>query len=563
MFSVRTFGNAQLLRALNIRNFALVKELDIEFGPGLTVVTGESGAGKSILLNALGLVLGARARRAQMRPGASACEVSAEFDVADRPASLELLQQQDLFAAEDRSTCLVRRTASESRSRAFVNGTPATLALLQALAEPLIDIHGQHEHRQLLSRDAQRRMLDEFGVAPETLAETAESYRERARLTSALDERRAQAKEASERESLLRYQIDELQGIGENLRNVAEMTAAHKRLSRAQELKETVGGAIVELEEDLLGRLSGLAGRLADLDDPHPNARSAQELADAAHTHLDEALGELRRYAQSFEADDSTLAELDQALAAIHEMARKHRVPAADLGEHLQRLTAELDALSAREADLEKLAQALADAEARFRRAAGALSEARRAAAQPFAERITATLGKLGLQGATLSVAFDAAESAAGLESVTFKAATNPRHPARDLAQIASGGELSRMSLAIQVVAAERCRLPCLILDEADVGVGGTTADVLGRVLRDLSKNTQVIAITHAPQIAALGDAHLKVSKTSEHDTVIRAIEGEERTEELARMLGGRTVTDDSRAYARTLLAAGRRGESR
>ena len=543
-----------MLRALNIRNFALVKELDIEFGAGLTVVTGESGAGKSILLDALGLVLGARARRAQMRPGAGACEVSAEFDLADRPGSLELLEQQDLFADGERNTCLVRRTASESRSRAFVNGSPATLAVLQALAEPLIDIHGQHEHRQLLSRDAQRRMLDEFGVEPELLTTVAESYRERTRLTRELAERRTQAEQARERQSLLRYQVDELQGLGDSLHNVAEMTATHKRLSRAQELMATIGNTVAALEDDLLGRLSSLAGRLADVDDTHANLQSAQELAESAHAHLDEALGELRRYAESFPDDDSALAELDQSLAAIHDMARKHRVPAAELGDHLQRLTAELEAQSAGEADVQNLAQALDDAEARFRGAAQTLSEARQAAAGPFAEQVTAILAKLGLKGATLSVAFEPGESEAGLETVAFKAATNPRYPAQDLAQIASGGELSRIALAIQVVAAERCRLPCLILDEADVGIGGTTADVLGRVLRDLSKNTQVIAITHAPQIAALGTTHLKVSKTTEQDTVIRILDDEQRTEELARMLGGRTITDDSRAYARTLL---------
>ena len=546
-----------MLRALNIRNFALVRELDIEFGPGLTVVTGESGAGKSILLDALGLVLGARAKRSQMRPGAAACEVSAEFDVADRPRSLDALERLDLFASGEEATCLVRRVASVGRSRAFVNGAPTTLAVLQSLAAPLIDIHGQSEHRQLLSREAQRRLLDEFGVDAALLAAAAKRYRERAQLSRELDERRKAAAEASERQSLLRYQVDELDGLGDSLLRVEEMTAAHKRLSRAQELMETVGDAMAELDGDLLGRAARLAARLAELDDDHASLRSAAELAETAHTHLEEALGELRRYQQSFPDDDSVLAELDQTLAVVHDMARKHRVAAAELGAHRQRLTAELESLAASEADLEALAEKLRRAESQFRCAAGALSAARRAAAEPFAERVTETLAKLGMAGASLHVAFEAAESADGLETVLFEAVTNPRYGAASLAEIASGGELSRISLAIQVAAAERCRLPCLILDEADVGIGGTTADVLGRLLRDLSRNTQVIAISHAPQIAALGDAHLKVSKTSEQDTVIRALSGEERIEELARMLGGRAVTDDSRAYARTLLAEG------
>ena len=546
-----------MLRALNIRNFALVRELDIEFGPGLTVVTGESGAGKSILLDALGLVLGARAKRSQMRPGATACEVSAEFDVADRPRSLDALERLDLFASGEEATCLVRRVASVGRSRAFVNGAPTTLAVLQSLAAPLIDIHGQSEHRQLLSREAQRRLLDEFGVDAALLVATAKRYRERAQLSRELDERRKAAAEASERQSLLRYQVDELDGLGDSLLRVEEMTAAHKRLSRAQELMETVGDAMTELEGDLLGRASRLAVRLAELDDDHASLRSAAELAETAHTHLEEALGELRRYQQSFPDDDSVLTELDQTLAVVHDMARKHRVAAAELGAHRQRLTAELESLAASEADLETLAEKLRHAESRFRCVAEALSAARRAAAEPFAERVTETMAKLGMAGAALHVAFEAAESVDGLETVLFEAVTNPRYGAASLAEIASGGELSRISLAIQVAAAERCRLPCLILDEADVGIGGTTADVLGRLLRDLSRNTQVIAISHAPQIAALGDAHLKVSKTSEQDTVIRALSGEERIEELARMLGGRAVTDDSRAYARTLLAEG------
>ncbi len=546
-----------MLRALNIRNFALVRELDIEFGPGLTVVTGESGAGKSILLDALGLVLGARARRSQMRPGAAACEVSAEFDVADRPRSLDALERLDLFASGEEATCLVRRVASVGRSRAFVNGAPTTLAVLQSLAAPLIDIHGQSEHRQLLSREAQRRLLDEFGVDAALLAATAKRYRECAQLSRGLDERRKAAAEASERQSLLRYQVDELDGLGDSLLRVEEMTAAHKRLSRAQELMETVGDTMTELDGDLLGRAARLAARLAELDDDHASLRSAAELAETAHTHLEEALGELRRYQQSFPDDDSVLTELDQTLAVVHDMARKHRVAAAELGAHRQRLTAELESLAASEANLEALAEKLRRAESQFRCAAEALSAARRAAAEPFAERVTETLAKLGMAGASLHVAFEAAESADGLETVLFEAVTNPRYGAASLAEIASGGELSRISLAIQVAAAERCRLPCLILDEADVGIGGTTADVLGRLLRDLSRNTQVIAISHAPQIAALGDAHLKVSKTSEQDTVIRALSGEERIEELARMLGGRAVTDDSRAYARTLLAEG------
>ena len=544
-----------MLRVLNIRNFALVAQLDIEFDAGLTVITGESGAGKSILLDALGLVLGARAKRTQLRPGTSGCDVSAEFDIADRPGSRAALARLELLAGTDEASCLVRRTAGERRSRAFVNGCPVTLDVLESLTQPLIDIHGQHEHRELLAHDMQRRLLDEYGVDAALLTATAQSHRERTALNSELAERRSAVEQARQRTSLLHYQVDELAALGDAIHRVDELTATHKRLSRAQELMATIGAAAAELDDELLGRVSRLAGLFESIDDDHAGLRTAAELTASAHTLLEEALGELRHYLDAFPEDDAQLADIEQVLASVHDMARKHRVAAVALGTHLQALHTELDTLSAGEASLDALAESAAAAEQRFRDAASALSAARRQAAAPFAAEVTATLAELGLRAAALTVEFAPVESAAGLETVDFKVATNPRYPAASLADIASGGELARISLAIQVVAAQRSRLPCLILDEADVGVGGTTADVLGRLLRRLSKSTQVIAITHAPQIAALGDAHLLVSKSSDQDVLIRALDGDERIEELARLLGGRTITDDSRAYARTLLA--------
>lgn len=546
-----------MLRALNIRNFALVAELDIEFAAGLTVITGESGAGKSILLDALGLVLGARVKRSQMRPGFDTCEVSAEFDVADAAASLDALAGLDLLASGEEATCLVRRTANEQRSRAFVNGTPTTLAVLQSLTEPLIDIHGQHEHRQLTSRPVQRRLLDEFGVDPALTRTTAENYRQREALGSELAERRQQAQRMRERESLLRYQVDELAALGDIVQRVDELTATHKRLHRAQELTSAIGHAVVDLEDELLARVGRLSNTLADVDDQHPNLLAAAELATSAQACLDEALGELRSYLGSFPEDDSELGEVEEALAGIHDVARKHRVAATDLAARLGGLSEELESLSALDASVDDLAARAAAAAEQYCEVAKRLSAARRRAAKTFSQRVTATLHELGLTAASVDVHFAASESAAGLETVDFRAVTNSRFAAASLGDIASGGELARISLAIQVVTAESSRLPCLVLDEADVGVGGTSADVLGRMLRRLSAHTQVIAITHAPQIAALGDQHLVVAKNSEQDVGIRAVEGSERTDELARMLGGRKITDKTRAYAKALLAEG------
>ena len=549
-----------MLRALNIRNFALVAELDIEFAAGLTVVTGESGAGKSILLDALGLVLGARTKRSQLRPGTDGCDVSAEFDIAEQPACQATLAELALSAAKDDSACLVRRTAGEGRSRAFVNGVPATLAVLQNITEPLVDIHGQHEHRQLLLRDVQRRLLDEFGVPPDLVDETARHYREHAALAERLAERQQAVASANERERLLRYQIEELEGLGDTIGQVDELIARHRRLAKAQDLLAAIAGATAELDDAVLPGAVRLATTLEGVDDDHANLRAAAELAATAQTHLDEALAELRRYRDAFPEDEGELATLDETLGALHDMARKHRVPVQRLAAHLAELNAELATLAASATELDDLAAAAAAARESYLAAGKALSEARRAAAPAFAAQVTSTLAELGLAGASMTVRFAAAESAAGLETVEFFATTNPRYPAATLRDIASGGELARFSLAIQVVAAERSRLPCLILDEADIGVGGTTADVLGRMLRRLSTRTQVIAITHAPQLAALGDSHFRVSKTDAQNTVIAPLDEAERVAELARMLGGREITEDTRRYARTLLAEARDG---
>ena len=544
-----------MLKALNIRNFALVAELDIEFGNGLTVITGESGAGKSILLDALGLVLGARAQRAAIRPGTTGCDVSAEFDIGGRPRVRDTLDALDMLTPGDATTCLVRRHAGENRSRAFVNGVPATLAALQSITGPLIDVHGQDEHRQLLARDVQRHLLDEFAVDPKLVSAAAESFEERAVAKRQLEACRTEVARAQEHKSLVSYQIDELAALGDSIQRFDELTATYKRLTRARELIETIGGATNELDDELIARTSRLAGLLDGADDPHPNLRAAVDLATAAHTHLEEALGELRRYLDSFPDDDRELADVDASLSALHDVARKQRVPANDLGPHFDRLAKELESLTVNETRLADFESQASAAEARFRSAGESLSKARQRAAATFSDAVTSRFAELGLADASLTVEFQASESAAGLETVEFMVTTNPKYPAGSLAQIASGGELARISLAIEVVAAERSRLPCLILDEADIGVGGVAADVLGRMLKRLSINTQVIAITHAPQIAALGDAHLKVEKTTDQDTVIRVLSADERLEELARMLGGRTVTGATRDYARTLLA--------
>ena len=544
-----------VLKALTVRNFVLVDRLDIEFGAGLTVITGESGAGKSILLDALSLVLGARARRAQIRPGTAGCDVSAEFDVSGQPQALAVLAEQEAFDEQAQGSCLVRRAASaEGRSRAFVNGAAVTAGVLARLAEPLIDIHGQDQHRLIMRPDQQRRLLDDFGADAPLVAAVADAHRRRSEAVAELGAAQADAERRQERRALLAYQTEELAALGEDIARFDEIAATHRRLSRAREIVAAIGAAATEIEEDLGGRAAHIARAIEEAEDPHENLARASELMTSVQVFLEEAGDELRRYLDSFEAADETLADVDARLSALHDVARRHRVPTASLAEHFAELAEELEHLAHEDTRVEAL-QALAEsASAEFRDLAERLSTQRRAAAGPFAERVTDAIRELGLGEASLEVRFSAAESAAGFESVDYIVATNPKYAAGRLGDIASGGEISRISLAIGLVAAEHSALPCMILDEADVGVGGTSADVLGRVLRRLSRSAQVIAITHAPQIAALADAHLKVVRNDEQDVAIVPLDEGGRIGELARMLGGRTVTDESRSYATTLL---------
>ena len=548
-----------VLKALTVRNFALVERLDIEFGPGLTVVTGESGAGKSILLDALSLVLGARARRGQIRPGADGCDVSAEFDVGGQPQARAVMAEQSAADPDAPDACLVRRACSSAgRSRAFLNGAAVPASVLQRLAEPLVDIHGQDEHRLILHADAQRRLLDDFGVDAEAASTVAEAYQRYVRGQRDLVAARAAAAQRRERRALLSYQTEELAALADDLEHFEEITATHRRLSRAREIVAAIGAAAAEIDEDLAPRAARITRVIADTGDVHPRLSQARDLMASVEACLEEAGDELRGYLDGFEAADETLADLEVRLTAVHDAARKHRVAAASLAEHFAGLREELAGLDDEDARVDTLESALVTVRNDFMESAKSLSAQRRAAAGPFAQRVTQAMRELGLKDASLDVSFPEAESAAGLEGVEYAVTTNPRYPPGRLADIASGGELSRIALAIQVVAAERSALPCMILDEADIGIGGTMADVLGRLLKRLARTTQVIAVTHAPQIAALADQHLKVSKTAAQDTDIALLAEGERIEELARMLGGRSVSDESRSYAATLLAQAR-----
>lgn len=547
-----------MLRQLSVRNFALVESLDIEFGPGLTVITGESGAGKSILLHALDLVLGARADRTTVRPGASSAEVTAEFHLDGRDEAWEYIAERALEDDTEPHHCLVRRVGTAAgRSRAFINGTPVNVSALQALCAPLVDVYAQNQHRSLLERSTQLKLLDDFGVPSDITDTVRVCHADWQAQRSELQELEQRTRSTRERMDLLRYQLDELRALALDEGEVEALTQRHKRLSSATDIQFVVGTHAETLDEQLLSQLSRIHADLEDIDDDHPALKTARQHMEAGRIEAEEGLSALRAYFEAVPVDPEALKEVEERLEAIHDAARKHRVSATRLAAHTKEVAAELQSLEVDESRVRELRETCEAREQKYRDAAANLSKARAVAARRFEKAVTSALAELGFGQAALSIEFTPAENERGLETVDFLFTASPRFPPGPLGSIASGGELARISLAVCVVAAASSDLPCLVLDEADVGIGGTTADVLGRMLRRLAKHTQVICVTHAPQVAALGDAHLRVTKTSTDDTVIEVLDDLERVDELARMLAGQQITSETRAYAQTLLAGG------
>lgn len=547
-----------MLKQLTVRNFALVERLDIEFGPGLTVITGESGAGKSILLHALDLVLGARADRTSVRPGASNTEVTAEFHLDSREEAREYIAERALEDDAEPHRCLVRRVASAAgRSRAFINGTPVNLSAMQALCAPLVDVYAQNQHRALLERPTQLKLLDDFGVLADVTDAVRVCHRDWQTKRSELHELEQRTRSKRERMDLLRYQLDELRALALDEGEVEALTQRHKRLSSATDIQFVIGTHAETLDEQLLSQLSRIYADLEDIDDDHAALKAARQHMEAGRIEAEEGLSALRAYFDAVPVDPAALKEVEERLDAIHDAARRHRVSASNLVRHAKEVATELESLEVDESRLQEVREACELSEEKYRAAGARLSEARFSAGRSFEEAVGAALAELGFDQASLSVEFTPAENERGLETVDFLFTASPRYPAGVLRAIASGGELARISLAICVVAAARSNLPCLLLDEADVGIGGTTADVLGRMLRRLAEHTQVICVTHAPQVAALGSTHLRVTKTATDDTVIETLDADRRIDELARMLAGQRITDQTREYAETLLEGG------
>jgi DNA repair protein RecN (Recombination protein N) len=555
-----------MLQTLNIQDLAVVASLSLELAPGLTVLTGETGAGKSILLNALGLALGERADADRVRPGASRAEVNLSFDLADAPSARAWLLERELLDEDE--NCLIRRVVSaEGRSRAFINNRPATLQALQELAGHLVEIHGQHAHLRLLDSNEQRRLLDASSANKALLETIAETYRRWRRLREALDAKTRAAQEGASRVELLRYQIEELEqhGVeGLDYDALAEEHTLQANIEKILETGQTQLEVLVDGEQRSVDSLLKQAiNALDDIAQLAPEFSNLNALLNEARIQVKEAGSELRRHLDRLEADPKRLQWLDDKLADLHRLGRKHQIPPRELRQHLTQLREELGSIVLSADTLTQLQTELTALEQSYREQAAQLSQRRLSGAEALQERISAMIRELGMpQGqflVTVSADANATPTAYGNDRVEFLVSANPGLPPRPLGKVASGGELSRISLAIQVAATESKTAPTLVFDEVDSGIGGGVAEIVGQKLRVLAQDRQIFCVTHLHQVAALGHHHLRVEKTSDHtstQTQVRTLNFEQRKHEIARMLGGVRITEQTLAHAEEMLTA-------
>ena len=549
-----------MLRSLSIRDFVIVDRLELEFAPGYTVLTGETGAGKSILIDALALVLGARAEAIVVRGGAERAEVSAEFDLGGRADIGRWLKESDL--AGDDEAFLVRRVIDASgRSRGFINGRAATAAQLREAGEFLVDIHGQHEHQSLLRAAAQRELLDGYGGLSDAAGKVAMLYRawQQKRDNRVAFEANAAAF-AAEREQL-QWQVKELETLKFGAEEWPELTVEHSRLAHAASLIEAAQGAVDALAEGdgaSLAQVNAVVARLENLVEHDPKLREILDALESARIQLQEAAHALRRYGERLELDPQRLREVEGRLDAIHTAARKHRVQPEALPARLEAAQARLQELG-EGGDVEALRKLEEAAHAACVAEARKLSSARKKAARKLSEQVTEAMQQLAMQGGVFEVALAAAPeiTAHGLESVEFLVAAHKGMTPQPLAKVASGGELSRLSLAVQTVASQVAQVPTLIFDEVDAGIGGRVAEIVGKMLKQLGGRHQVMCITHLPQVAASADQQWQVTKGTANGQVlsrVTVLNKAQRVEEIARMLGGLKITETTRKHAAEML---------
>ncbi len=546
-----------MLTELHINNIAIARAAVVEPGAKLTVITGETGAGKSILLDALGLVLGDRADTDIIRHGEDKAEITARFELAENDPARRWLIENDM---DDDGEVLLRRVIHRERaSKGYINGRPAPAALMRELGEQLVDIHGQHAHQSLLKTVHQRQMVDQYAGIEDDVAALGKIHRDISQIRLRLTNMQQASEEQAAQLELLQFQVNELEAaaVGEN--EVAQLDEEHKKLANASKLLEGVQAALWSLydadEGSVNSTLSQTVATLQELAAYDPALDNAATLLSQAQIELDESVTEIRSYQDKLELDPNRLQWVEQRLQTLLDLSRKHRVDAEQLPQQLATLKQQLGDIENADANLEKLQQELAERQTQYDRLADAVSAKRQRAAEELSAKVSDEIRRLGLGDGQFVVQISQTEPAAhGRDLVEFLVSANPGQPPRLLNKVASGGELSRISLAIQVVTARINQVPTQIFDEVDVGIGGGIAEIVGQQLRELARNRQVICITHLAQVAAQGHTHIRISKSPDTGTTLENLNEQDRVEELSRMIGGMKITDQTRAHASELL---------
>ncbi|OBS10327.1 DNA repair protein RecN [Acidihalobacter prosperus] len=559
-----------MLSHILIRDFAIIEHLELELTCGMTALTGETGAGKSILIDAIGLVLGDRADSGVVRAGAERAEISAGFDLGAQPNALAWLRAHDL--EDDDGACTLRRIVTrEGRARAYIGGTPVALQALREFGEQLVDIHGQHAHQSLLHRDAQRGLLDLQAGHAALLEELAAAHRQWTELKASLAAIEDDAQHRQARLELVEFQCGELETAAPRAGEADELEDEHRRLAHASQLLEAAQaayGLAYDGEPDANGLLSHAVDALDHAASLDPRLDQSLALLRNAQIEVQEAAAELRRYLDDLQIDPARLDEIGARLALLQSLARKHHCEIDELPERLSALQQERESLVDHDSHRTRLNAKLASAAERYRALAERVSAGRREAATTLGHEVTEAMQTLGMSGGRFAVAVEneprAKPSHHGIDQVEFQVSANPGQPLRPLAKVASGGELSRISLALQLAATRDRRLPTLIFDEVDSGIGGGVAEVVGRMLRRLGADRQILCVTHLPQVAAQAHQQLAVRKIKDSDSTETLIEPlitePARIDELARMLGGVRITPQSQAHAQEMLRGAQEG---
>jgi DNA repair protein RecN (Recombination protein N) len=552
-----------MLRFLQVRDFAIVERIDVEFGPGMTVLTGETGAGKSILIDALGLVLGERGSSQLLRQGAARAEFSAGFDLSALAAAREWLLERSL---DDDENCLLRRViGNDGRSRAWINGNAVPLQQLKELGELLVDIHGQHFHQSLGRRSVQRDLLDYYGGLSGLRLETEQAFSSWQSIAGRLRQLLDDESDRGTRVDLLKFQLQELDALGLEPGEHEELLAERLRLQHGGKLAEGALSALQALYDSEAGNAYNLtsdAGRaLGSLVAVDPSLGPIADLVESAGIQIAEAAEQLQRYAERIDLDPARRDAVEERLAVVQTLARKHRVEAGELPAIRERLAEELALLEDASGLGPRLEQEMEKARSAYISLAEKLTAGRRAAAKSLAAKVSAAMHGLGMPGGRFAVVLDSLAAtdarAHGMDDVRFEISANPGQQVQPLATIASGGELSRMGLAIQVIVKDGSTIPTMVFDEVDAGVGGGVAEMVGRRLAELGRSRQVLCVTHLPQVASQADRHFRIAKASDGRTTrtwIDALEGRDRVSELARMLGGVEITEKTLAHAAEML---------